>query len=209
MGCSHPDVPSYLHYTLGKKIYPNWRFSFWHYIFRTGHRERPNPIQTDTMRSGYSVCWSKIINHIDVLKTVLASNPTLGNAVYFSKVSDIKGISVEVECTEGDYKGKHTVKPLLVHSPEDCNYSHSEILILHSYNERGVSVTKTIKYEDWETSLFAKGKPTAFFKQLRNKYRAKILTALNNELNNNELPFYLKFHPKKAFLRMVIYFKFR
>ena len=209
MGCTHPDVPTYLHYDVSKKIYPNWRFAFWHYIFRTGYRARPNPIETDKMRSGYSVCWSKLINHHDVLKTVLAANPNLGDAVYLGSVKDVKKIKVETECTDGDYQGKHIVKPLLVHSPEECNYSHAEILILHSYNEQGKFITKTIKYKDWESSIFANGKPKPFFKKLRNDYRAKILTVLNNELDTNQLPFTLRFHPRKALVRFLIYIRFR
>ena len=115
MGCSHPDVLPYLYFDSKRKIYGCWRFSFWHLIYRTGYRGNANPLDTHKMRSGYSVCWSKLIRHGDVLKTVLASNPRLGDTVYFGKVKNFKKIIVIHKCPSGSYKGKHIVKTKFFH----------------------------------------------------------------------------------------------
>lgn len=209
MGCPNPDVPPYLHYNPKKKTYKCWRFAFWHLIYRTGKRGNSNPIEADKMRTGYSVCWSKLINHADVLKTVLASNPSLGDTVYFGKVNQFKKVVVKNNCDTGDFKGEHIVRIKLFHKPEICNYSHSEILIQHIYPENNKKQNKILQYDDWKDSLFEKGRPPKFFKELKAGYRAKVFTILNCELNHSSLPLYLRFHPKLFLVQLMIFFKLR
>jgi hypothetical protein len=194
------------------KIYPKWRFHFWHLLFRTGHQGLSNPLEAigaDKMNTGYSVCWSKLIKHTDVLDTVLAANPKLGDTVFFGKVGLFKKVVIKKNCNEGSFKGEHVVRFVLKHSPEECNYSHTEILIKHNYYENGQKRSKILQYKDWSTSLFKTGKPPLFYKELRAAYRAKTLTILSNKLNNQNLPRSLKFHPKIFFVKFLIYINLR
>ena len=208
MGCTNPNIPNYLHYTEKRKVYPNWCFAFWHIIFRIGNSAAPNPIDYKQINSGYSVCWSKLIRHWDVLKTVLAANSSLGNTVYYGKANEFKKVHVSSECSEGIYKGKHVIKTKLKHSPEPCNYSHSEVLIEHTYFDgEGIKQTRIIEYEDWKSSILVAGKPPKFYKELRAGYRAQVGTILNNELKQSQLPLYLKFHPKLVICKLLIIFK--
>jgi len=209
MGCTNPNIPSYLHYNQGMKTFPCWRFAFWHLIYRIGHKGNANPIDADKMNTGYSVCWSKLINHSDVLKAVLEVNPKLGNAVYFGKVKEFKKVVVNSHSDTGLYQGEHIVKTKLHHKPLSCNYSHSEILIEHTYFENNKKQTKILQYDDWKNSLFKVGKPPLFYKSLKASYRAKVFTILNSELNHSNLPLYLKFHPKIFFVKCMLYFNLR
>jgi hypothetical protein len=208
MGCLNPNIPKYLHFNEKRKIYPTWCFAFWHLIYRIGKSGTDNPIDSNQINSGYSVCWSKLIRHWDVLKTVLAANPSLGNTVYYGKALEFKKVYVESECTDGIYKGKHVIKTKLKHSPEPCNYSHSEVLIEHTYfDSEGIKHIQTIEYADWKSSILASGKPPKFYKELRAGFRAQVFTILNNELKQSQLPFYLKFHPKLFICKILIFLK--
>jgi hypothetical protein len=207
MSCDLPQVPEYLHYNKDKqKIYNPKSFKFFHLLYITGFYENVNPIQFPFTSTSISSCWSKLIKYNDVLRTVLAHNPNLGDHVFYGKIRSIKNFKIVKNCDSGRFAGIHKLETLVIHNPVTCNYSHSEILIKHTYFDNLEIKTHVIKHEEWKKCVLKKGVPKEFFGDLDLKYRAAIATILNNDLNNPNIPFYFTFLPKRLITRWMLWF---
>jgi hypothetical protein len=213
MPCPHANIPKYLQYSIGQKIFKQKRFKNRHLLYRTGIKENFNPIEFPFSSTAISVCWSFLIAKKDVLDAVLtgAKNPEkLGNNVYFSYVKDIRTTKVEMLREDGVYKGNHILTTVIKHSPFECNYSHSEILINHVYYENDELKSKVLEHDDWNKSLFKKWKKGAekeFFKRLNLEYTATIATYLSRDCSEIDIPFYYKIISKKFILRVLFFWR--
>lgn len=206
MSCDNPNTPKYLIYFSGKKIFPEKKFKNNQYLYRTGFKERENPIEFPFSATAISVSWSNLILRRHVLKII---PETLGNNLYYSKIKELRKCRVEQFCNEGEYSGPHLIIPVIKHSPIPCNYAHSEILMKHFYHENNEMRTTIIEYEDWGKSLFKKfkkGPRKEFFKILELDYRAEIATILNKDCKELDIPFYLNILPKYLILRISFFF---
>lgn len=201
MGCSEKNVPAYLHFTPQRKTYPSNRFRGYHLLFRTGFKERENPIEFPFTSTSISVCWSKLVRRKHVL-VILPEK--LGNHVYFGKVKELKRFKQTAYCSEGDFAGEHTISVAFLHSPVECNYSHAEILIRHTYCFKGEPKEDIIKHSDWNKSVFFKGKPKAFFKTMDLRYRANIARLISKDCAELDIPFYLKIFSKQLIVRLAL-----
>lgn len=216
MACS--NTPTYLHYnSTEKKLYKSSHFQWFHRLYRTGFKNIPdkvNPIEFPDKSTSISVCWSKLICQKDVLNTVRneAENPdAVGNHVYFGIKYKILKLKLEHSNTNnGLYKGLHIISPIIKHSPNECNYSHSEILIQHTYPYGSVIKTEILTEENWDKSLFKKFKKghmeKAFFRQLNLEYRTDMSFLLNNDIDETFASKYIPKKVQKAFILLYSYF---
>jgi|GEM_PF-5796805 len=207
MECSEKDIPRYLHYSENKKIYHNRYFKFYHLLFRTGFKEKDNPIEFPLVITSFSVCWSKLISAKDVLKTVKenAKNPDgMGNHTFFGRINTINKIIIKENYSDSQYSGEHIVSVAFKHSPVECNYSHSEILIKHQYNDNGERKIETIEYDAWANKkcLIRKKSHKDFFQPIINDYKAKLATSLNSDINELNTKWITRFFPKNLIVRL-------
>lgn len=210
MACTHLDIPKYLHYNENRKVYAEVDFKRKNPLYRTGNSEMGNPINFPFTSTSISTSWDKLIELKDVLRVLKAHNPnTSDNHVYFGYPDEIKQYKLEQECEEGTYKGIHVLTTVIKHSPEKCNYSHSEILIKHSYFENSEPKTVIIEHKDWDKSLFRKVKKDykPFFKILDLQYRADMALLLINDSGSLNVPFYLKIFSKRTVFNMWLRYK--
>jgi hypothetical protein len=210
MACTHADIPKYLHYNGNRKVFIESEFKRKNPLYRTGNSERENPIDFPFTSTSISTSWDKLIELNDVLKVLKAHNPnTTDNSVYYGYPDEIKEYILEGVCEGGTYKGAHRLTTVIKHTPEPCNYSHSEILIKHSYFENNEPKTVVIEHKDWNKSLFkrVKNEYKPFFKQLDLQYRADMALLLKNNSNDLQIQFYLKIVSKKFILNLWLRFR--
>lgn len=210
MGCTYQGIPKYLHYNEDRKVYKAKEFKFYQLLYRTGFKERENPIEFPRSLTALSVCWSKLINPKDVLHTVVSQgDPSkLGNHVFFGKIRQIRKIKVKHECNIiENCNGTHLLEPYIEHTPLDCNYSHSEIMIRHIYTKNGVLVKEVITKKDFEDRkcLLRKKQYKEFFEPLILEYKSKMATALNSDISDLDKPFFTRFLPKNLILSLSLW----
>jgi hypothetical protein len=217
MACSTIGIPPYLHYSEGerKKYKPN-NFRSYHLAYRTGFEERKsNPIEFPNSLTAFSVCWSKLIERSDVLFTVRsnAKNPeSMGNHVYFGKIGLIKDIWIKGYFDarinkEAKHPGYHVIEPEFSHTPMECNYSHSEIMIKHSYHLDGklnIEIITKKQYEDRKCALRKKINKDVF-QPMINEYEAKLGTLLNSSTTQLDIPFFLKLFPPNLIVSLSLW----
>ncbi len=210
MGCSIDGIPKYLYFSTNKKVYKPKNFRFYHLLFITGFKERHNPIEFPYTLTAISVCWSKLIFSGHVLSVVkaLASNPdSRGDHVFFGRVKRIKKFNVEGVCDSIECKGRHTLTTEIIHTPIECNYSHSEILIKHVYlagNKTNVEIVSKEQF-DKKKCLLRKNAHKDFFKPLLLQYRAKMATALNADIDELNIPWHLRILPKNFIVSLSLW----
>jgi len=211
MPCIHPDVPKYLHYTDSRKIFEENAFKNSHLVFRTGFKERENPIDFPLTSTSISVSWSKLIekNHVLNVVKACAKNPDkMGNHVYFGRISDLKVFNIEKVCTEGKYAGPHIITALIKHVPVECNYSHSEILIVHEFYENNELKSNIIEHKHWDKSVFkkSKGADKEFFTLLDLDFRHDMAYVLKNDVIQLQTSILSKIFSKKTVFRFMFFF---
>ncbi len=210
MKCTALGIPEYL-YTEARKTYSPKHFRFYHLLYRTDSKDRENPLEFPRIVTAYSVCWSKLIIPKDVLPTIraLATNPeNKGDNTYFGKVRKIRRIKIEKTYNDSeDFSGLHTLTAETIHSHHEFNYSHSEILIKHTYYTKGKKKVEVISNKDWEDKkcLLRKKAHKDFFQPMINDYKAKISTALNSDIAELDAKWYTRFLPKNIMVSFTIW----
>jgi hypothetical protein len=210
MECTLEGIPKYLHYYQKRKVYKPKEFKTYQLLYRTGFTERENPIEFPRSITALSVCWSKLINPKDVLNTVVSQGDPnkLGNHVYFGKIGQIRKIKVCQIFNENEaFKGQHILESFVIHTPLPCNYSHSEIMIMHRYKENGNFIEEIISKKQFEDRkcLLRKKQHKEFFQPLILEYQSKMATALNSDINELEVPFISKILPKNLILSLSLW----
>ncbi|MDI1353874.1 MAG: hypothetical protein PSX36_03075 [bacterium] len=188
MACLDSKIPKYLHYSEKKRpVLSQSRFKINQILFRTGFKEKVNPIELPPSNpTSISVCWNKLIQLNHVLFTVKsgAKNPdNLGNRVFYGFVGEVKRFNLERTCLSGIYTGPHVISLTIRHDPLPCNYSHTEILIRHSFYESNKLKSVIIEHSAWKSSLFkmVKGEDKKFFKDLELNFRADVVHLLKRD----------------------------
>jgi hypothetical protein len=208
MTCSNPDIPKYLHYSGNEKIYKDSKLKARHLLYRTGFKENDNPIEFPNTLTSISVCWSNLIRRGDVLKVIPLR---LGNYVFFGKMKDVQDCIIQQNCSEGTYIGQHKITTVIKHSPLECNYSHAEILMRHTFpDEKGITNSIVIKHDDWGKSLFKKyksGPNKKFFKLLELDYRVTMATLLRNDSKELDIPFFLKLFSLNRTIKLSLFIR--
>lgn len=138
---------------------------------------KDNPVKFPNTLTAISCKWSAIIKEEDVVKS---NEPPIGNDYKFAIVEEVRGVNVSIEKRDkGTQEGWHTLSCVIEHAPEECEYSHSEILIKHVYvsDEAGEKVTKEhiITYDDWVSKKTILTKGNAIISQLKGKYRLELI----------------------------------
>lgn len=196
MACLNSKIPTYLHYTPNKRpVISQSKFKRNDILFRTGFKEKNNPVELPpSMPTSISVCWNKLIQLKHVLLTVKsgAKNPdNLGNHVFYGFVREINCFKLEKNCESGIYMGLHSLTLVIRHDPLPCNYSHTEILMKHTYHKNNQLKSVVIEHSEWKNSLFktSKGEDKKFFKELELNFRADVIHLLkrNSDVLNKTL----------------------
>ncbi len=169
MACASTLIPSHLHWN-GRQKYTDADFQDEHCVYRLG-----NPIEFPSTITAYSCNWSFLIEEKDVL---LTQDPIKHDDYRYAKVIDLRSLKLRIEKNVDDsYLGWHIITCYFQHSPNDCNYSHSEININHKIfeDELETNLLHNFKYgyNDWKKSIL-NGK-SLWFTQLKYNYITEII----------------------------------
>jgi hypothetical protein len=211
MACTLPDIPQYLHFNFDKKVFDSKDFDKRSILFRTGNSAKENPIEFPSKATSISLSWGKIIKLQDVLKVYKSHNSkTKDDSVYYGLSNEITAYKLERCCNiSGIYEGNHVIKTIVKHTPVECNYSHSEILIHHIYFENMIPKESIIEYQDWENSIFKKikGNQKPFIKELELKYRGDMAILLRRNTQSLKKSIFARVFPKKIILEFFLRYK--
>jgi hypothetical protein len=174
MPCDKPFIPQYLH--RNERPFLN-DFQGDERFYRIGNPiEFPRGTYTD-----FSCKWSRLINEADIL---LADDPPLGDDYRFALIGDIWNYSCIEEKIDGDYKGWHYLTCLLKHKPEECDYSHSVVLIRHTiYNnpQKELELHSWVcTHEGWQKEEYVIQKDRSFYKRILKTYRSNIIAIFHH-----------------------------
>lgn len=90
-----------------------------------------------------------------------------------------------------NFAGRHLLTCEMFHKPEDCNYSHIEILIHHRVYKDGEKTPffdKVYTYEDWQNSTAELRKSNGkFFKAFRKQFRLDMIKLFSRKSDSNML----------------------
>jgi hypothetical protein len=169
MPCTSTLIPDHLHWK-NRKVYCDADYDNSHFLYRLG-----NPIEFPSTVTAYSCKWSFLIDEEDVL---LAQDPLRYNDYRYAIVKEIRNYSFFRINTNDPKKTRwHKLTCFFNHSPEDCDYSHSEINIKHQIfedeNQQQEIECFYYNYENWKDALLNKN--GAWFKQLRNDYKTHMI----------------------------------
>ena len=181
----HESIPEYLHRNNRPK------FSSEEYL--NDHRlysvqSKGNPVKFPNTLTAISCKWSAIIKEEDVLKS---NEPPIGNDYKFAIVQEVREVNVSIEKRDnGTQEGWHTLSCVIEHSPEECEYSHSEILIKHVYvsdvTGEEVKTEQIITYDDWVSKKTILTKGNAIISQLKGNYRLELIKLFCYPKNDEE-----------------------
>ena len=166
--CTDPEIPAYLH-TENKPALPETDFEASDLLYRSG-----NPLVYPNGKTTALSCkWSKLIKEEDVLKT-----PPKGETSFcYATVEMVQRFEKIAKGGHEAYSGLHKLTNIIKHSPTECDYSHSEILIKHEIFADETLAQKIMEflytYESWDKCLL-NGK-ARFYKELRSDYRLKMI----------------------------------
>jgi hypothetical protein len=170
MACHSELIPAYLHWN-ERQIYLDVDFLHDHRIYRIG-----NPIEFPSGTiTAWSCKWSNFINEEDVLR---ADDPPVGDEYKYAIVQAIRNYFLKIQKTEGANLGWHKLTCTFIHTPRDCDYSHCEILIVHSIyqeeNEETLINSWTYTHQIWQAKEALLQKD-GFYKTLRKDYRKDLI----------------------------------
>lgn len=174
MSCNSPDVPKYLHWD-NKRIFSEADFLPEHHLYRITLDGNPIEFPLGTI-TAYSCKWSILINEVDLFKV---DNPPIGNTFKFAIISTIKAFELKREKTDGSNLGWHKLTCRLMHKPNDCDYSHSEINIQHEiFQDQFETILlfhEIYTYEIWKADDAILQAGGSFYKNLRKDYRKDMI----------------------------------
>lgn len=150
MSCSDIKVPEYLHFD-NKHVYADADFLDKHSVYRLSKDDCA--VEFPSTKTGYSVKWSELINVDDIFNV---PTPNGLNSFRTASVSSIRNVSVEETVIDPeDGQRIHVITCSMLHSPNECDYSHSEILITHEIKNIDTKASidkKTYTYKDWQSA---------------------------------------------------------
>jgi hypothetical protein len=160
----------------GRPILKECLFQYNHSIYRLAENINPVTFAYPSMFSELSSNWSMLAipGHIKEIKKINGS-------IVYTSVDAIKKFIIEGNKSDnGENCGIHKINCYLYHSPENEDYSHVQIDIIHQLpeNKENRRYNRT-NWEDKDFNLLKKN--NKFFKNLREEYRFK-LALLFNEL---------------------------
>lgn len=173
MPCTNPIIPEYLWYE-NQVIYVDADFGDDERMYRLTKNE--NPIEFPSTLTAYSCNWSRIIREEDIL-TVSHNEELIDFRT--APIQSLRGITIAKYKPENPHSGWHKLSCAFIHTPNECNYSHSEILIRHEiFSDMAMNqlvLHNVYSYNDWQNKtqcLLTKG---GIFKELRGDYRLELI----------------------------------
>lgn len=171
MECPSLTIPEYLHWN-ARKTYEDIDFLNDHSIYRIG-----NPIEFPSGTiTAFSSKWSFLINQKDIL---VADDPPVGDDFRYAKVDELRSYLCQENKIDGANIGWHTLSCTFCHSPKECDYSHTEILIKHRIssdkNLDNIIQTYLYTYAIWQQNGALLQNKNAFYVKLRKDYRRDLI----------------------------------
>lgn len=185
MECNNPQIPDYLDRNFRSAL-PKSKQWYFHKAYRD-IPEGANEIDFPGGRINAISCkWSKLIKRLDIPKVEPYSSDY--RFAYFKEIFSFSLARQFVDQT--DYTGTHVLCCTIEHTPQECNYSHIEILINHKIFDLDTGKEKydhTYTYHEWEngTPLLKRG--NRFFKMLRSDFRLALIKVLKRMPDQNFL----------------------
>ena len=174
MSCKSPNVPQYLHWD-NRQVFSEADFLPGQQLYRITLNGNPIEFPAGTI-TAYSCKWSILINEEDLF---IVDNPSIGNTFKCAIVHTIKAFELKKEKMDGNNLGWHKLTCSLLHKPNDCDYSHSEINIKHEIFEDELNVNSIFNeiytYEVWQNEAALLQAGGSFFKTLRKDYRKDLI----------------------------------
>lgn len=187
MKCDNKEIPSYLHWN-NRKPYRNEDYYYFHKLYRL--KSKGNPIVIpEPWINAISCKWSKLVKQKHVM---LQPEKIIGDEYDFVFIREIKSYERKnVLNDQHEYMGTHILSCVLKHSPNPCDFSHSEILIRHRVfknNESTPFFDEIYTYESWasETAMLRKMK-SRFFKELKSDFRVDMIKLISRDATDNNI----------------------
>jgi hypothetical protein len=186
MKCDKPNIPTYLKWN-DKEVYKDNDFYYFHKLYRL--KPSGNPIEIPEKYANAVSCrWSKLTKK----KHITIDPPKTHYSDYdFVLVQEIRNYTKTGFLTDkqNQYFGKHVLTCVLHHSPEDCNYSHCEVLIRHQvfkHDSEEKILDEVCSHKDWvdKTAILNK-EQGKFFKGLKSAFRLDMIKLVSRPPRQN------------------------
>ena len=191
MKCDNLNVPTYLHWN-EKETLLDKDFLYYHKLYRLKN-SRSNPIEIPEKYANAVSCrWSKLIKrkHIVIPLENKDSNFQDYDYVFLQEIRNYKKTGI-LDNNQHQYSGKHVLTCELSHSPENCNFSHVEILIHHqvySDNTNQPIFDQVYSYQEWlEKKAMLNREGGKFFKGLKKAFRLDMIKLISRPSDANTL----------------------
>ena len=192
MSCDSKVIPAYLHWAT-KKTYKQEDFYYFHKLYRIKSKGNPIDIPAQWL-TAISCKWSRLIKKKHIL---IQPEKKIGDDYDFVFIKEVKKYErKDILRDNHEFKGVHKLSCVIIHKPEPCDYSHSEILIRHRiYREEEIEpfFDETYSYESWakETALLKKSN-ARFFKDLKKDFRVDMIKLISRNSPTNTIRTNLK-----------------
>lgn len=169
MPCEKDGVPKYLHWD-GRRVFSDIDFLPEQFLYRLG-----NPIEfPQGTITAFSCKWSFLIEEQDVLTVDI---PSISDKYKYAIIESIRSYFLKEEKNSEGSNAWHKLTCSLSHAPNECDYSHSEILIKHDIfsdeAESNLINSFTYTYELWQTNKTILQRKS--FKEMRKDYRRDMI----------------------------------
>ncbi len=169
MACNSEGVPKYLHWD-GKQVFSDPDFLNDQFLYRLG-----NPIEfPQGTITAFSCKWSFLIEEQDVLTV---DTPSISDSYKYAIIEAIRCYSLKEEKNSDGINAWHKLTCTLSHAPNECDYSHSEILIKHEIfkdiEETEIINSYIYTYELWQGNKTVLQRKS--FKEMRKDYRKDMI----------------------------------
>jgi len=185
MKCDDPNIPEYLHWNARNEFSPS-DFFYYHKLYRRKPNNNPLEIPAAWV-TAISCRWSRIVKKKHITHPADSRLGDDYNFVFVKKVRRYKLVKTYEDPHE--YNGVHVLTCEIFHRPNNCDYSHSEILIRHRIFQNGEQspmFDEVYTHESWENkTALLKKLGGRFFKDLKSDFRLEMIKLISIPSSKN------------------------